>query len=112
MGRLNAWQRLGIVVSLLWVVCGGLWQRTSDVDRALNYMGFVYRTCTEAAALKNNYDFNPCMDKATDDFKLFLEGSWGNVAFMALAPIALGWLTAFAILWVARWVLAGRRSSD
>ena len=112
MRKLNIWHRLGIVASVLWFVGGGIWQRTSDVARASDMMGFTYRTCTESAALKNIYNFTPCMDEATKQFELFLEGSWGNVAFMAIVPIALGWLGAYFILWVTRWVLAGRENSN
>src|SRR5690242_17438542 len=76
MGRLNMWQRLGVVASGLWIIAGGIWQRTSDVAQAQKVMSFTYRVCTEAASLKEDYNFSPCMTKATQDFELFLQGSW------------------------------------
>jgi hypothetical protein len=48
------------------------------------------------------------MSKAWADYQIVVAGSWGNVAFFAIAPVALAWLAAFIAIVVSRWVLAGR----
>jgi hypothetical protein len=104
--RLNVWHRLGIVVSVLWFLGGGLYQRTRDTKAAADAMGSYYRLCTAA---NPNGDFAKCMDHATDAYKGTLAG-WDNALFVAIAPVILGWLLAYVVVWTTRWVLAGRRN--
>jgi len=109
MRKLGVWQRLGIIASVLWIIGGGLWQRTSDVERAQTFMNSSYQTCFDAHP--PNADrayYATCMSKAWADYQIVVAGSWGNVAFFAIAPVALAWLAAFIAIVVSRWVLAGR----
>ena len=115
MRSLNIWQRLGIVVSVLWLVGGGIWQRTYDVDRASTMMQSQYLPCSEAASQLGagaQVANEKCMSEALKTFNIFLEGSWGNVAVFAIGPILLAWLLAYLILRTVRWVLAGRQFSN
>ena len=116
MRKLNMWQRLGIVLSVLWIVGGAIWQRTSDTNRAEEMAQVSYLPCSERASqLPLGADTaanEKCMSKAIKDWNLWLEGSWENVASFALGPVILGWLIAYLVLWVARWVLGGRKISD
>jgi len=109
--NLNMWQRLGVVISVLWFLGAGLWQRNADVDRAGNAMGLVYRLCTEASAAKGEYNFDACSARSQSVFMDYLVGSWGNVAIAAIGPIIVGWILAYIVLATVRWVLAGRSSN-
>ena len=115
MRKLKMWQRLGIVISLLWIIGGGLWQRTSDVSRASNMAQSQYQPCSETASQLTSGATaanEKCMSESLKTFNIFLEGSWGNVAFFAVGPVLLAWLLAYLTLWTTRWVLAGRRVSN
>jgi hypothetical protein len=103
--KLNVWKRAGIVASVLWFIGGGLYQRSQDTKLASEGMRGVYRLCTEA---NPNGDFAKCMDQATEFYKVTLRG-WDNSAITAIAPILLGWLLAYGVVWTVRWVMAGRR---
>ncbi len=72
-------------------------------------MSYSYRVCTESKVLKQDFNFNPCMSEAQKGYEIFMVGSWGNVLFITLAPLALAWLFAYLALWVARWILRGRQ---
>lgn len=101
--RLNVWQRLGVVASVLWVIGGGLWQRSRDVSDATA----IYLACT------NGEPFGPsgdCSNFADSMSASMMEGSWLRVAVVAFAPVILAWALAYIALWTARWILAGRRS--
>ena len=114
MRKLNMWQRLGIIASALWMVGGGLWQRTSDVDFASSRMFAQYLPCSETASqLASGADEAnaKCMSDALKTGQIFLEGSWGNVAVFAIGPMLLTWISIYVILWLVRWVKAGRKHS-
>lgn len=111
--KLNMWQRLGIIASALWMVGGGLWQRTSDVAFASHMMSERYLPCTEAASqLASGADAinSNCMSDAFKTYLIFMEGSWGNVALFAIGPVLLTWILSYVILWLFRWVMIGRRN--
>ncbi|UDL87016.1 hypothetical protein LGH82_17510 [Mesorhizobium sp. PAMC28654] len=114
--KLNMWYRLGIVISVLWILGDGLWVRTSDIGKASSVAEFTAKVCIEAEdaryeATKKEPDLLKCEAEADKDFRLYLEGSWGNVAIGAFGPLLLGWLAVFIVLWVTRWMLAGRKVS-
>jgi hypothetical protein len=109
MSKLNMWQRLGIVASVLWIIGGGFWQRTADVHRASEFSEMNYTFCTEMISKHGDYNFKSCSEDAGREFKLALVGSWGNVAIFAFGPVLLAWLLAWVSVRVGRWVLAGRK---
>jgi hypothetical protein len=119
MHNLNMWQRLGVVLSLLWIAGGGLWQRSSDVKLASLKWSAEYDFCTGFNPYERKATWTPpsserkvmCANEAEAARYSAMKGSWGNVAFVAFAPVLLGWLLAYIVLWVAKWVLGGRKIS-
>lgn len=115
MRKLNMWQRLGFIASVLWMVGGGFWQRTSDVSFAYDRSFAQYLACSEVASQlpSGTQAANAkCMSDALATQQIWLEGSWGNVAIFAIAPVLLAWALAFIVLWLFRWVKAGRKISN
>jgi hypothetical protein len=112
MRKLNMWQRLGVVASVLWVIGGGFWQRDSDLDKASNFSAAVYSMCSEAKSVRHDYDFKSCSAEADHSFNVMLEGSWWNVAAFSFGIVLLGWLMAWLSIRVGRWVLAGRDEAE
>lgn len=110
--RLNMWHRFGIVASVLWFIGGGIWQLESDNRTAQSFMNLDYRLCTDAKAHKGDFNFHPCMKKASASRKLMMEGSGANALFMAIVPIIFGWLFTYLVIWIVRWVLRGRSAED
>ena len=43
--RLNGWQRIGIVLSVLWVVVGGVWRFGDTLNT--NHVWTIYEYCVE-----------------------------------------------------------------
>ena len=105
--RLNGWQRIGIVVSVVWAVGAAIYQRNADIERAERFVNWAYQVCTEAKSLKHESDFGDCSRELTKNWAIWLEGSWGNVALASLIPIPLGWLLVYVIIRIYRWVKTG-----
>jgi hypothetical protein len=98
--HLSMWQRLGVVASVLWMLGGGLWMRSRYADMSLVHYGMTRDACAGSEG--------ECLQAANDAADQVLKSSWPEVVSFALAPIILGWVLAYAIVWTARWILAGR----
>ena len=96
--QLNGWQRFGIVLSIIWAAGASIQQRNNDIQKAESYAKFSSDVCLKSKTIANNLDTTSCEQERQNGFKLFMDGSWSNVAAIALIPIPLGWLAAFIIL--------------
>jgi hypothetical protein len=119
MRRLNVWQRFGVVVSALWIVGGGIWQRNSDVSLADRMAFYTYQDCKDlphtepplgtSPALAADPSIDWCATNTQAARDSVMKESWSNVADLALFPVPVGWALAYVLLGIARWVLAGRK---
>jgi hypothetical protein len=98
--RLNIWQRLGVVASVLWAIGGYL----SEMMRA--------------EALASHVAFDPCTAGPTwlpncgnATYTAMMHDAWQNGLAVGLIPIPLGWLAAYIVVWTTRWVWAGRKTA-
>jgi hypothetical protein len=87
--RLNGWQRIGIVLSALWVLVGGLWGRQLAVA--------PYFDCIKSAP---NIDTMNFCERYLQD--------WGSTAMLiALVPLPIAWLLVYIVVWTVRWIRRG-----
>lgn len=100
--RLNVWQRLGVVASILWMLGGGVWQRARYAAMALVHYRMTRDECAGSAG--------DCLQAANVAADQVLKESWPDVASFALTPVILAWALAYVTVWTGRWVLAGRRA--
>lgn len=106
MKRLNMWQRLGIVLSVLWVLGAGAYQWRKTARAGSEYALASVHLCERLA--KPGAPAN-CWDEWMPSYKLITEYVWWEMAARAFIPLILAWLFAYLTLWTVRWVLAGRR---
>lgn len=104
---MNGWQRIGLVLSVLWILGAGFYQRSADMQRAGDMGGFAMRACMEEQKLKGSFDFSRCSDEFDKMFRVFAEHSWGNVAIVAFVPIPIAWLFVYLLVWLTRWIRRG-----
>jgi hypothetical protein len=136
MSRLNGWQRIGIVVSVLWAIGGGLWGNSYGFSRG----DWVF--AQEARCLKqpnSSPEFDPDAflqgrDQSSNsnpkfDPDAYLQGkaakrevcestrkaNWNAIAeeryyFAAgfgLIPIPIAWLSVYGLIGLWRWIRRG-----
>lgn len=111
MTKLNMWQRLGIVLTAIWLVMGTLWLAGVQFETDYRSIGQAYEVCTSNA---NVADLWARCDKAKDEsFAAENRSSvFGMAALFAAIVAAVVWAFAYLVLWTGKWVLAGRRHSD
>ena len=100
--RLNGWQRIGVVLSVAWAIGAAVYVRNSKIETGRALASINYQLCT--ATEHTNSD---CSRKLSEDLKSAIEPYWVNVAFYSLAPILAGWIVAYLILGIFRWVRRG-----
>jgi hypothetical protein len=133
--RLNGWQRIGIILSVIWVPIGFFWS-ASDVD---NQVSRVWDPMVRAASDLNDSTLNGCISRIRTSIpKMNLwaaaeEPCWNewhardgadtkkNVAFamdlqasmrpeiwfVTFATIPIAWLIVYALIGLWRWISRG-----
>ncbi len=107
--RLGGWQRVGIVLSVAWMLGAGYYQRTADIERAANVASAAYDVCDFANSHLG--DKRDCSLESKQSFDLQLEGSWGNVAIISFVPIPLAWLAIYLAVKIWWWIRKGFKTS-
>jgi hypothetical protein len=102
--RLSGWQRIGVVLSVLWCA----WS-------VLSYMMQYAAGRASSASLDQEiclYDKqrNPaldCSDAWSKSFNEFAALNWNDLLLTTLVPVLLAWLAAWIIFLTFRWVRTG-----
>lgn len=115
MKRLNGWQRIGIILTIAWIIGGGLWLHGRNVEYAIkprvDYMHMCGATYDHNDPDRSSR-FAKCMDRA--DAIPFLQSDveiLGATAMQTLALLGLAWFLVYALLWMTRWVKSGFKQS-
>jgi hypothetical protein len=74
--HINGWQRIGIVLSVIWAIVGGLWGFYAVDDAAAEY-----QTC-----LKSSTYWEPCGQALAYNYGAASNTRWYNAALFGLAP--------------------------
>jgi len=83
--RLNGWQRIGIVLSALWVLAGNIW-----IHHVLLERDEAYQSCLAAVTGRLFHCAAP--DHIERD-----------TLFFTYVPVPLAWLLVFNIVWTVGW---------
>jgi hypothetical protein len=108
--RLNRWQRIGIVLSVLWVPVGLIYEIGASNDRYEAAFTPVYDVCRDKQDRHLNKGRTNNTNCAAKAGRVATE-PWWIVPLTALAPIAVAWLLVYIIVWTVRWVRRGFQPS-
>jgi hypothetical protein len=105
--RLNGWQRIGIVASTIWAIDAPIYLDHVAEQKATDRWFASYDLCWD----NPRNDPNACLEQASRQYDIVqryrLFPDTANVAFVSLVPIVLGWLLAYALVGLGRWIRAG-----
>jgi hypothetical protein len=101
--RLNGWQRIGIVLSLLWTLCVSLWflQHVSTVESPGIASVYLQRIAQPSAKLRG------CRAKAEwfrDEARAEFRAGW---PWFARGRVLIMWLLVYIVVWTLRWIRRG-----
>ena len=101
------WQRLGVIASVLWIFGAVIWEDRIYERRHAAAFNSAIRACQERTGRTAINCYIAGEDEVEDPPRIRTQ-FWSN----ALLPILFGWLLAYPLIWIVRWVLAGRENSN
>ena len=108
LSRLNAWQRLAVVLTILWLLLGTHHFWIAQVDANYSTAAFFKKICEQSspsAGFEGCYaDYNRTMERYGNE-------RWGLLAGTFVANVlatAAFWLAVWLVSRVVKWILAGR----
>ena len=119
--RLNGWQRLGIVASVVYALYGAGYEMSKLSNEQRAGFEIAYKNCeaahdgdqAEANAVAERRHTAPylvpnsCIDRATEVSYLPRTEFWSEVALTAFVPVVFGWIAALMAVSTVRWVWRG-----
>ena len=106
MGKLNMWQRLGVVLSVLWLAGMGIYSFHHTIAGRETGMIADLKTCGDTFG--SNYSL--CLDEYALGETFAYKAAWKSAAIDGLIPIPIGWAAVLAAIWVCGWVRRGREA--
>jgi len=109
--KLNGWKRIGIIVSIVWVIGAGAHTYNSTIDKFSEMIASTHVQCDNNLAAKTGdaytVGFNACNKEADDSLTSVLGVARLDAVLVALVPVPLGWGFAYLILFLIGWVKRG-----
>ena len=90
--NLNIWQKIGIALSILWIVFTWV-NETNKTEKAANdFANFSYKTCLETKNISHHED---CQIEKQENLLIFLDSKYLNAGAASFLPIPFAWLLVF-----------------
>ena len=109
--KLNGWQRLGIIASVVWILVAWVHTYDSENDSASKAIASNQVTCDGNLAGKTGdawqKGLDECNKRADESLTQAMAGARVDAAIVALVPVPLGWGLAYLVLFLVRWVKRG-----
>jgi hypothetical protein len=111
MSKLNMWNRLGIVLTVLWLASAPLVLVERDTSRWLEAMNLGRKYCMDAVERgpvdKYESGMKSCWDRWVTNVDIHSGPTYWQYAGICLAGAFLVWILAYAVACTARWIWAG-----
>lgn len=105
MMKINGWQRIGVVASVLWALGGGVYEG----KRRLQYADDFYSNTMDRICPQRD-SFSECMQQAGKTYE-YMRAFNGHdvleILFVSIVPVVAGWLLAYLSIMAFRWVKVG-----
>src|SRR6516225_5824028 len=85
MGRLAAWQKFGIVLSIAWAIGTAVHTHNRAVEAAQSSASFAYKVCADGKDEAHSPDLSECDKEKSDSVAESMQGDTANAAIVALA---------------------------
>lgn len=105
--KLNRWQRIGVVLSVVWALGAAYYERNSQIEIGQKWMELTSQNCHGSNALAKDIPKKDCSKEWDKNFQKHMIPRWENIAVVSLTPIPIGWGIVFLFIRIYRWVKAG-----
>ena len=100
--KLGGWQRIGIVLSAIWLLLG-FYLGNDRVIRQADWVGKSYLRCIE----RPNSDGDKCNETFDREYAQAISFRWYEGLIVAVVPVLPAWPAAYGLARLVRWIKAG-----
>jgi hypothetical protein len=100
--RLEHWRRIGIAISVVWILGGGFWGYELGArwnESAREDAASKFYQCLNAESLGSRSEACEEREREMDRIRAY---QWPTAALLGLGPIPLGWLLAYLAVGIVR----------
>ena len=100
MKYLNGWQRIGIVLSVAWLIGSFVYVRHNQIQHRKDLVNFLFQKCTESnevADCLKNIDF--VVSPANINWEIFF--------LYCFLPVLSAWVFAYTLISILKWIKGG-----
>lgn len=98
--RLKRWHRLGVVLSIFWVLYSAGATRNQQLQFVETSASINMQTCTDEGK-----PIETCLKVSSDKYKELLPVNWEQIAADAFVPLILVWMTVFIFIGCYKWIM-------
>jgi hypothetical protein len=104
---LNGWQRIGVVMSFIWMIIGGLWAYRDTNITAYNSREVVYSFCKSDTPNPTFEYLVRCRKESDEIYEKVIKNRTENVIIVAFLPLPFLWVFVYLIILMLKWVRNG-----
>jgi len=97
---LKGWKRVGVVLSVVWLLAGGYWANSRDLHKG----DFAVRQFTLCMANSRSPDnaSGTCLDQFDRDYAHAIRHHWRDALIVGIVPIPVAWLLVYGLMGLVR----------
>jgi hypothetical protein len=103
--KLNGWQRIGILASVIWMLGAYLYTFSHEENEDIKINVIVEQACVDARPAGT--PMKPCDDAMYAQINRDIPGERQWAAIVALVPIPLAWGFCYLAVFLVRWIKRG-----
>lgn len=105
--RLNGWQRIGFLISVVWLFGGAFWGNEIGLRQG-DWASLQLQSCCAGP----NANLDACDQEFRKAWSAAISDHWAYAGFVGIVPIPLGWLIVYGIIALVHWIRAGFKSRE
>lgn len=106
MGKMNGWQRIGVILSVLWILYGAIHTRNQQVESAVSFQASQLRLCVNGAVEMKAACFEDASINYAEALAINSDRAM-EIALVAFMPVLLGWIALWVVCRLYGWVVQG-----
>ena len=97
---LRGWRRVGIVLSLVWLLAAGYWANSRGLHKG-DFAVRQFSVCLENSRNPGNAS-GACLDQFDKDYAGAIKDHWRDALLIGVVPVLVAWLLIFGLTGLAR----------
>jgi hypothetical protein len=97
---LSGWKRVGVVLSVVWLLAGGYWGDSRGLHKG-DFAVTQFTLCMENSRSPDNAS-GVCLDQFDKDYAGAIKDHWREALMVGIVPIPVVWLLVHGLMGLAR----------